>query len=302
MAGISAAEREIVETVRVQILGMDETEFITEDGGSIIVGGRDLVPGYYETIAEDMKARGATYVPQLVEHEGPAVGMVREVDQDDAGIWLTVDLWAEGVEARYGRDFVSAFWRFGDVGEDGRPRTAKIVENSFTPTPQFSLAQTPVSVLETMADELFPIAATMRAAVPPTQREPSIMTIEELIEMFRASDEFAELIREVVSAGAEEVEEAEAVDAEEEAAAMYGEAAPEDVEDVAASVVRALDAVATRLERVEKATAVAASLRGSVSSAHTGPKAGAAYLVERLEKGVPLDEAISENRNITRGA
>jgi hypothetical protein len=282
MAGISAAEREIVETVRVHILPMERTEFICEDGSALTVGGPDLVPSYFESIAADMEARGRTFVPVLVEHGGPAVGMVREVVLEADGIYLIKDLWAEGVEARYGRDFVSAYWRFGELGEDGRPTAARIVECSFTPTPQFSLAQTPVSELETIADGLFPIAATMAAPFP-TPESPE-MTPEEMIEALAASEAFGELVASHVAKAMEAAEEvAEEADEEEAAEAMMGENDEEEMtmtvdaeaghyedesSEVAASLAR-LDDINDRLARLEKAQNVKASLRGRKTSTPT---------------------------------
>jgi hypothetical protein len=296
MAGISAAEREIVETVRVHILGMDETEFITATGDTIIVGGPDLVPGYFDGIAADMERRGDTYIPQLVDHgEGVeyssrAVGKVREPELDDAGIWLIVDLWAEGVDARYGRDFVSAFWQFGSVGADGRPTTARIVECSFTSTPQFSLAQSPVSELETIEDGLFPIAATMKVPAQSPQAEPS-MTIEEIMAALLANEDFAEAIRELVKVEdvaeeeAEEAEEAEPVEAAdkspeegEDVAAMDGEHEDEEeAAEVAASVLKRLDDINDRLDRMERAKAVKAGLRGTKATTPTVPDVPAEF-------------------------
>lgn len=286
MAGISAAEREIVETVRVHILPMQVTEFVTESGDSLMVGGPDLVPDYHAGIVADMDARGDTYIPQLIEHSGAAVGMVRTAELDDDGISLIVDLWSEGVDARFGRDFVSAYWQFGDIGEDGRPMTARIIESSFTPTPQFSLAQKPVSELDTINAEtsaLFPIAATMRIALP-TQE--STMTAEEMLEQLLTLDGFAEAIREVVRTEMdaepepEPEPEAEAMmmDGDEEHAdeehAEASDGADQDdgddsSESVAASTIRSLDAIADRLERLEKANAVKAGLRGQQATMPT---------------------------------
>jgi len=297
MAGISAAEREIVETVRVHILGMDETEFITATGETIVVGGPDLVPGYFDGIAADMEQRGDTYIPQLVDHgEGVeyssrAVGKVRESELDDAGIWLVVDLWAEGVDARYGRDFVSAFWQFGSVGADGRPTTARIVECSFTSTPQFSLAQSPVSELETIEDGLFPIAATMKVPAQSPQAESS-MTIEEIMTALLANEDFAEGIRALVKVEdaaeeeAEDAEEAEPVEAADESpaegetvAAMEGEHDDDEEEaaEVAASVLKRLDDINDRLERMERAKAVKAGLRGTKATTPTVPDVPAEF-------------------------
>ncbi len=296
MAGISAAEREIVETVRVHILGMDETEFITATGDTIVVGGPDLVLGYFDGIAADIAQRGETYIPQLVDHgEGieyssRAVGKVREPELDDAGIWLVVDLWAEGVDARYGRDFVSAFWQFGSVGADGRPTTARIVECSFTSTPQFSLAQSPVSELETIEDGLFPIAATMKVSAQSPQAEPS-MTIEEIMTALLANEDFAEGIRalvkveDAVEEEAEEAEEAEPVEAADEppaedeaVAAMEGEHDDEEeAAEVAASVLKRLDDINDRLDRMERAKAVKAGLRGTKATTPTVPDVPAEF-------------------------
>jgi len=294
MAGISAAEREIVETVRVHILGMDETEFITATGDTIVVGGPDLVPGYFDGIVADIAQRGETYIPQLVDHgEGleyssRAVGKVREPELDDAGIWLVVDLWAEGVEARYGRDFVSAFWQFGGVGADGRPTTARIVECSFTSTPQFSLAQSPVSELETIEDGLFPIAATMKVSAQSPQAEPS-MTIEEIMTALLANEDFAEAIRELVkvedvaeeeSEEAEEAEPVEAADeppADDEAVAAMEHEDEEEAAEVAASVLKRLDDINDRLDRMERAKAVKAGLRGTKATTPTVPDVPAEF-------------------------
>ena len=287
MAGISAAEREVVETVRVHILPMEVTEFVTESGDSLMVGGPDLVPGYHAEIQANIEERGDCYIPQLVDHgteptySTAAVGMVREALLEPDGIWLLLDLWEEGVSARLGRDFVSAYWLFGNVGGDGRPTSTRIVECSFTSTPQFSLAQKPVSELETITDEtsaLFPIAAAMRASVPPTKEE-SPMTIEEILEQLLTLDGFAEAVREIARADmAEEPEampEAEAMDGdtpeEEEKAAASEDGDDADAEAVAASALRSLDALADRLERLEKASAVKASLREQKSTLPTTP-------------------------------
>tara|TARA_R110000772_G_scaffold108870_2_gene211997 strand:- start:81 stop:1037 length:957 start_codon:yes stop_codon:yes gene_type:complete len=313
MAGISADEREVVETVRVHILPMEVTEFLTEDDTTILVGGPDLVPGYFDSISANMAARGDTYVPQLVEHSGPAVGRVTAPGLDADGIFLDVELWAEGVEARFGRDFVSAFWQFGEFGADGRPRVARIVENSFTPTPQFSLAQKPVSDLETLQDNtdgLYQVSATMRAQVPPQQKEP--MTPEELV-AFMASEDFTEAVREIARVEREaahaEMEAAAAIAASETAAAAAEDGTADEVveeeEAVAASapIARALTAIADRFERLERSSQVAASLRGQQTRPGGGTKkAGVDYIVDRLERGITLDDARAENRELTHGA
>lgn len=296
---ISAADREFVERVRVHILPTDPIEFDTLDGGSITVGGPDLVGLYFESLESHRHQRGATYIPQLVSHDGPAVGALAHYELDDAGIWAVVDLWAEGVAARKGRDFVSAFWEFGDVGDDGRPRSAIAQEVSFTPTPQFALAQSPV---EPIAFEDSPrVAATISAAAYSTAQEAN-MTPEEMAAALLGLDEFKDalsaMVAEAIAANAPEADaEAEA----EDVAAMEGE--EEEVPaSVAASVVKTLEALNSKIDRVAEATKVAASLRGQKSTAASAPAPGVDYINKRIEAGVSMTQALAENAALTKGA
>jgi|DEB0MinimDraft_3_1074331.scaffolds.fasta_scaffold02761_5 hypothetical protein len=296
---ISAADREFVERVRVHILPTDPIEFDTLDGGSITVGGSDLVGLYFESLESHRHQRGATYIPQLVSHDGPAVGALAHYELDDAGIWAVVDLWAEGVAARKGRDFVSAFWEFGDVGDDGRPRSAIAQEVSFTPTPQFALAQSPV---EPIAFEDSPrVAATISAAAYSTAQEAN-MTPEEMAAALLGLDEFKDalsaMVAEAIAANAPEADaEAEA----EDVAAMEGE--EEEVPaSVAASVVKTLEALNSKIDRVAEATKVAASLRGQKSTAASAPAPGVDYINKRIEAGVSMTQALAENAALTKGA
>ncbi len=296
---ISAADREFVERVRVHILPTDPIEFDTLDGGSITVGGSDLVGLYFESLESHRHQRGATYIPQLVSHDGPAVGALAHYELDDAGIWAVVDLWAEGVAARKGRDFVSAFWEFGDVGDDGRPRSAIAPEVSFTPTPQFALAQSPV---EPIAFEDSPrVAATISAAAYSTAQEAN-MTPEEMAAALLGLDEFKDalsaMVAEAIAANAPEADaEAEA----EDVAAMEGE--EEEVPaSVAASVVKTLEALNSKIDRVAEATKVAASLRGQKSTAASAPAPGVDYINKRIEAGVSMTQALAENAALTKGA
>jgi hypothetical protein len=296
---ISAADREFIERVRVHILPTDPIEFDTLDGGSITVGGSDLVGLYFESLESHRHQRGATYIPQLVSHDGPAVGALAHYELDDAGIWAVVDLWAEGVAARKGRDFVSAFWEFGDVGDDGRPRSAIAQEVSFTPTPQFALAQSPV---EPIAFEDSPrVAATISAAAYSTAQEAN-MTPEEMAAALLGLDEFKDalsaMVAEAIAANAPEADaEAEA----EDVAAMEGE--EEEVPaSVAASVVKTLEALNSKIDRVAEATKVAASLRGQKSTAASAPAPGVDYINKRIEAGVSMTQALAENAALTKGA
>jgi hypothetical protein len=296
---ISAADREFVERVRVHILPTDPIEFDTLDGASITVGGSDLVGLYFESLESHRHQRGSTYIPQLVSHDGPAVGALAHYELDDAGIWAVVDLWAEGVAARKGRDFVSAFWEFGDVGDDGRPRSAIAQEVSFTPTPQFAMAQSPV---ESVALEDFPrVAATISAAAYSTAQEAN-MTPEEMAAALLGLDEFKDalsaMVAEAIAANAPEADaEAEA----EDVAAMEGE--EEEVPaSVAASVVKTLEALNSKIDRVAEATKVAASLRGQKSTAASAPAPGVDYINKRIEAGVSMTQALAENAALTKGA
>ena len=298
---ISAADREFVERVRVHILPTDPIEFDTLDGASITVGGSDIVGLYFESLESHRHQRGSTYIPQLVSHDGPAVGALAHYELDDAGIWAVVDLWAEGVAARKGRDFVSAFWEFGDVGDDGRPRSAIAQEVSFTPTPQFAMAQSPV---ESVALEDFPrVAATISAAAYSTAQEAN-MTPEEMAAALLGLDEFKDalsaMVAEAIAANAPAETEAEA----EEVAAMDGaeEEAEEVPASVAASVVKTLEALNSKIDRVAEATKVAASLRGQKSTAVNAPAPGVDYINKRIAAGVSMTQALAENAALTKGA
>lgn len=295
---ISAADREFVERVRVHILPTDPIEFDTLDGGSITVGGSDLVGLYFESLESHRHQRGATYIPQLVSHDGPAVGALAHYELDDAGIWAVVDLWAEGVAARKGRDFVSAFWEFGDVGDDGRPRSAIAQEVSFTPTPQFALAQSPV---EPIAFEDSPrVAATISAAAYSTAQEAN-MTPEEMAAALLGLDEFKDALSAMVAEAIAANAPAETEEESEEVAAMDGE--DEEVPaSVAASVVKTLEALNSKIDRVAEATKVAASLRGQKSTAASAPAPGVDYINKRIEAGVSMTQALAENAALTKGA
>ena len=230
---ISAADREFVERVRVHILPTDPIEFDTLDGASITVGGSDLVGLYFESLESHRHQRGSTYIPQLVSHDGPAVGALAHYELDDAGIWAVVDLWAEGVAARKGRDFVSAFWEFGDVGDDGRPRSAIAQEVSFTPTPQFAMAQSPV---ESVALEDSPrVAATISAAAYSTAQEAN-MTPEEMAAALLGLDEFKDALSAMVAEAIAANAPAETEEESEEVAAMDDERTAEFFEHIAAVV------------------------------------------------------------------
>lgn len=295
---ISAADREFIERVRVHILPTDPIEFDTLDGGSITVGGSDLVGLYFESLESHRHQRGATYIPQLVSHDGPAVGALAHYELDDAGIWAVVDLWAEGVAARKGRDFVSAFWEFGDVGDDGRPRSAIAQEVSFTPTPQFALAQSPV---EPIAFEDSPrVAATISAAAYSTAQEAN-MTPEEMAAALLGLDEFKDALSAMVAEAIAANAPAETEEESEEVAAMDGE--DEEVPaSVAASVVKTLEALNSKIDRVAEATKVAASLRGQKSTAASAPAPGVDYINKRIEAGVSMTQALAENAALTKGA
>jgi len=297
---ISAADREFIERVRVHILPTDPIEFDTLDGGSITVGGSDLVGLYFESLESHRHQRGATYIPQLVSHDGPAVGALAHYELDDAGIWAVVDLWAEGVAARKGRDFVSAFWEFGDVGDDGRPRSAIAQEVSFTPTPQFALAQSPV---EPIAFEDSPrVAATISAAAYSTAQEAN-MTPEEMAAALLGLDEFKDALSAMVAEAIAANAPAETEEESEEVAAMDGEEESEEVPaSVAASVVKTLEALNSKIDRVAEATKVAASLRGQKSTAVNAPAPGVAYINKRIEAGVSMTQALAENAALTKGA
>ncbi len=299
-AGVSASDRDFVERVRVHILPAEPITFETVNGAEITVGGPDLVPIYFETLEAHRHTRGSTYIPQLVEHDGPAVGALASYEIDDLGIWAVVDLWAEGVEARKGRDFVSAFWQFSDFGDDGRPRAAAAHEVSFTPIPQFARAQTPVEALELNEDSP-QVAATISVAAYLPSPEGN-MTPEEMAAALLGSDEFraaiANMVAEAIEANAAEPEAEEA----EEVAAMDGEG--EEAEEVAASMLKVLEALNAKIDRVDKSTQVAAGLRGQriAPAAMGGPTPGADYITKRLDAGISLSDALAENAALSKGA
>ena len=300
-AGISASDREFVERVRVHILPMEPTGFETLGGADLIVGGPDLVPIYFETLEAHRIARGATYIPSLVDHDGPALGALAHYELDDGGLWSVMDLWAEGVEARKGRDFGSAFWQFADFGDDGRPRAATVHEVSFTHSPQFNKAQTPVEALE--LEDSPQVAATLSAST--FTRPRGKMTPEEMAAALLGSEEFkvaiADMVAEAIAAAAPEAPEEEA----EPVAAMDGDEAPaEEEEAVAASMLKVLTAMNAKIDANTKATAVAASLRGqSVRSVPLGtPKAGVGFINAQLEANVSLSDALAKNSALTMGA
>jgi hypothetical protein len=315
MAGVSAAEREVVERVRVHILPMDPIVFETTDRKAVTVGGADLVPGYVESIRADIESRGPTYVPQLVEHDGAAVGMVVGPVLTDNGIELDVDLWAEGVEARYGRDFVSAWWEFSDFGPDGRPRIATIKENSFTPKPQFAICQTPVSELETMVTEIEStnrVAATISAAAYLTPPGSEMMTPEEMAAAILEVPEFGEAIQGMISAAMKaaepEAEEAPAAEepmpeeAEEEVAAADEEPtedAAEESADVAASLARLEQEVAEIKQGQARSEEVAASLAGRITNpaVHAIPESFGGRVLHFRKQGMGRPEAVAAARN-----
>ena len=303
-SAVSAADRELVERVRLHILPADAITFDSLDGEPVTVGGSDLVGGYLRTLESYRKERGSTYTPILVEHCGASVGMLVSYESDAAGLWAIADLWAEGVAARKGRDFVSAWWEFGDRGDDGRPHTAKAHEISFTALPQFARAQTPVATIGGPEDSPT-VAATLVAAAYSTSPRGK-MTPEEMAAALLGLDEFkaalSEMVAEAIAAAAPEEAPEEALEAE----AMDGEESPgeEVTASVAASLVAALDALNTKIDRVERSTKVAASLRGKNVNQPTigGPSPGVDYINERLAAGVSLSDAYAENVALTKGA
>ena len=305
-AAVGASERDFVERVRVHILPSDEIAFETLTGSELTVGGPDLIGPYLESLEAHRVARGSTYIPTLVDHEGAALGALAAYEADDEGIWAILDLWAEGVQARKGRDFVSAFWEFDDFGADGRPRSAIAHEVSLTAQPQFAMAQTPITRI---TEESPLVAATLCAASYPTPNGVPEMTPEEMAaalfetEAFR--DGMAAMIAEAIEA-AMASDEAEKVEEVEEVEAMDGEYAHKDepmVEAVAASTVKALEALTKRIERAERKAEVAASLRGNVtriSGTTNAAKPGVDYINQRLAAGVSLDDARRENAALTK--
>jgi len=299
-SAVSAADRELVERVRLHILPADAITFDSLDGEPVTVGGSDLVGGYLATLELYREERGSTYTPILVEHCGAAVGMLVHYESDASGLWAVADLWAEGVAARKGRDFVSAWWEFGDRGDDGRPHTAKAHEISFTAIPQFARAQTPVAAIGD-PEESPMVAATLVAAAYSTSPR-GIMTPEEMAAALLGLDEFKTALSEMI---AEAIAAATPEDDPEDEAPEGDEAVEVEVTDsVAASLVAALDALNTKIDRVERATKVAASLRTKSVNQPTigGPSPGVDYINERLSAGVSLSDAYAENVALTKGA
>lgn len=322
-AGVSASERPFVERVRIHILPMEPTGFETLAGAELTVGGPDLVPLYFETLEAHRLSRGSTYIPQLVDHEGAALGVLDHYEMDDGGLWSVMDLWAEGVEARKGRDFGSAFWQFSDPGADGRPRAATVHEVSFTHSPQFNRAQTPVESLDT--EESPQVAATLSASAPPSPR--GNMTPEEMAKLLLGSEEFKTGIAEMVATAvtealaASEVAAMEAADADaaEDEEAKVAAAADADAgtdvekdekedepaEKVAASssMLALITAINAKVDRNTALFEVAASLRGRtiIPPAIGGPTPGADFITARLNDGINLTDALAENKALQGG-
>jgi len=128
------------------------------------------------------------------------------------------------------------------------------------------------------------------------------MTPEEMAAALLGLDEFKDalsaMVAEAIAANAPEVDaEAEA----EDVAAMEGE--EEEVPaSVAASVVKTLEALNSKIDRVAEATKVAASLRGQKSTAASAPAPGVDYINKRIEAGVSMTQALAENAALTKGA
>lgn len=122
-------------------------------------------------------------------------------------------------------------------------------------------------------------------------------------EAFR--DGMAAMIAEAIEA-ASASDKAEKVEEVEEVEAMDGDYAHKDepmVEAVAASTVKALEALTKRIERAERKAEVAASLRGNVtriSGTTNAAKPGVDYINQRLAAGVSLDDARRENAALTK--
>ena len=291
-SGSSASDRDFVERVREHILPLEPYTFETVHGREITVGGPDLVPLYFETLEAHRLARGSTYIPQLVDHAGESFGALAKYELADDGIWAVFDLWAEGVEARKGRDFCSANWTFSDFGEDGRPRCATAHEVSLTAEPQFQFNQSPIEALESGS---FRVAASFTAPHLPSPE--GTMTPEEMIAILLGSEEFKAAIGEMI---AEAIPTPEPVEAMEEDAGEEEEAEA----SVAASIVPLLSALNDKIDRVEEAQKVAASLRGKRTDSISvgGPSPGADFISSRLSAGVSLTDALAENRALTKGA
>jgi len=128
------------------------------------------------------------------------------------------------------------------------------------------------------------------------------MTPEEMAAALLGLDEFKDalsaMVAEAIAANAPEADaEAEA----EDVAAMEGE--EEEVPaSVAASVVKTLEALNSKIDRVAEATKVAASLRGQKSTAVNAPTPGVDYINKRIEAGVSMTQALAENAALTKGA
>jgi len=298
--GVSASDREFVERVREHILPMDAYTFTTERGTEVTVGGPDLVPVYLETLEAHRAQRGATYIPQLVDHCGESLGVLAKYELDADGIWAVLDLWEEGVQARKGRDFASANWTFFDFGDDGRPRAATVHEVSLTNAPQFQFNQQPLEALD--PPDSFRVAASFGSAThQPSPR--GNMTPEEMAAALLGSEEFKAAVAAMVAEAIpqpEEAEEVEAMDGESEVIEEVVEA-----EAVAASlksVVAALETLNTRLTRQEESAKVAASLRGRVNTpAVGGPKPGVEFINSQINAGLSITDAIAANAALTTG-
>ena len=128
------------------------------------------------------------------------------------------------------------------------------------------------------------------------------MTPEEMAAALLGLDEFKTALSEMI---AEAIAAATPEDDPENEAPESDEAVEVEVTDsVAASLVAALDALNTKIDRVERATKVAASLRNkSVNQPMIGgPTPGVDYINERLSAGVSLSDAYAENVALTKGA
>lgn len=302
----SACNREIVEVVRVHLLPRSDIEFDTLEGAAICVplSIAGLADVYAASFEDYRQRRGGCFVPVLVEHSGPAVGQVVKFEASDRGVDALLGLYAEGLESRKGRDFVSGFFEFLDIRSNGAAGVALVQEVSLTPTPQFALAQEPLVRISNQTSTQIAASICAAAYLPPS----TPMTPEEIFEAVEPM--ISELIRQMI---AEAVDRAEEV-AVEEAGAELAEVAEEVAEEIAAAdgeviindedgeimaaVAAALAPIAAQVADIDRRTKVAASLRGQVvqPSAPNAPAAGLTYIADQISAGFSLDEALTRNK------
>ena len=129
------------------------------------------------------------------------------------------------------------------------------------------------------------------------------MTPEEMAAALLGLDEFKDALSAMVAEAIAANAPAETEEESEEVAAMDGKEESEEVPaSVAASVVKTLEALNSKIDRVAEATKVAASLRGQKSTAVNAPAPGVNYINKRIEAGVSMTQALAENAALTKGA